>query len=102
MKSLTEIDSVVLEPGLGLLLEPRDIALDLRASDPGLLKKRSTGSNFAVFADELYDLDLPDGDVGCFSPLPSMIRPSSPLPSEMSVFAGGLSSLSSYRGKRRK
>ncbi|KAM3255597.1 hypothetical protein ACQJBY_048677 [Aegilops geniculata] len=102
LKSLTEIDNVVLEPGLGLLLEPRDIALDLRASDPGLLQKRSTGSNFAVFADELYDLDLPDGDVGCFSPLPSMIRPSSPPPSEMSVFAGGLSSLSSYRGKRRK
>ena len=121
MKSLTDLDNVVLEPGL--LLESRDIPLDFRTTDPDHLQKRNidadfavydeelynpdhrqkrnTGTDFAVFADELYDLDLPNGGVSCFSPLPS-IRPSSPPASEMSVFAGGLSSLSSYRSKRRK
>uniref|UniRef100_A0ACD5Y539 Uncharacterized protein n=1 Tax=Avena sativa TaxID=4498 RepID=A0ACD5Y539_AVESA len=143
LKSLTDLDNVVLEPEL--LLESRDLPLDFRTSesdqlqkrntgadfavftdelydpghlqkrntgadfavftdelyDPGHLQKRNTGADFAVFADELYDLDLPNGGVSCFSPLPS-IRPSSPPPSEMSVFAGGLSSLSSYKNKRRK
>jgi hypothetical protein len=143
LKSLTELDNVVLEPEL--LLESRDGPLDFRTTDPDHLQKRNTGadfavfddelydpnhlqkrntgadftvfddelydpnhhqkrntgSDFAVFADELYELDLPNGGVSCFSPLPS-IRPASPPPSEMSVFAGGLSSLSSYRTKRRK
>jgi hypothetical protein len=121
LKSLTELDNVVLEPEL--LLESRDGPLDFRTTDPdhlqkrntgadfavfddelydpNHLQKRNTGADFAVFADELYDLDLPNGGVSCFSPLPS-IRPASPPPSEMSVFAGGLSSLSSYRTKRRK
>uniref|UniRef100_A0ACD5YKU7 Uncharacterized protein n=4 Tax=Avena sativa TaxID=4498 RepID=A0ACD5YKU7_AVESA len=143
LKSLTDLDNMVLEPGL--LLEARDLPLDFRTSEPNQLQKRNTGADFAVFtdelydpghlqkrntgadfavftdelydpchlqkrntgadfavfADELYDLDLPNGGVSCFSPLPS-IRPSSPPPSEMSVFAGGLSSLSSYRNKRRK
>ncbi|KAM0836422.1 hypothetical protein ACQ4PT_062340 [Festuca glaucescens] len=121
LKSLTELENVVLEPEL--LLESRDGPLDFRTTDPdhlqkrntgadfgvfddelydpNHLQKRNTGADFAVFADELYDLDLPNGGVSCFSPLPS-IRPSSPPPSEMSVFAGGLSSLSSYRTKRRK
>ncbi|CAM0950151.1 unnamed protein product [Alopecurus aequalis] len=122
LKSITDLDNVVLEPGL--LLESRDLSLDFRTSepdyhlqkrntsadfavfadelyDPDHLKKRNTGADFTVFADELYDLDLPNGGVSCFSPLPS-IRPSSPPPSEMSVFAGGLSSLSCYRNKRRK
>ncbi|KAL6641818.1 hypothetical protein ACP70R_019999 [Stipagrostis hirtigluma subsp. patula] len=87
LKSLTDLDSVVLEPER---LESRDITLplDFRKSD----------SEFAVFADDLYDFDLPSNG-SCFSPLPSIQPPSSP-PSEMSVFAGGLSTLNSYRSKR--
>lgn len=87
MKSLTDLDTVVLEPER---LEPRDmpLPLDFRNSD----------AEFSVFTDDLYDFDLPNGNGSCFSPLPS-IQPSSP-PSEMSVFAGGLSTLSSYRSKR--
>ncbi|KAF0888456.1 hypothetical protein E2562_014266 [Oryza meyeriana var. granulata] len=90
LKSLTDIDNMIVEPER---LEPREIRempLDFRNSD----------ADFAVFADELYDFDLPKVNSNCFSPLPS-IQPSSP-PSEMSVFAGGLSSLSSFRSKRRK
>uniref|UniRef100_A0A0E0REB9 Uncharacterized protein n=1 Tax=Oryza rufipogon TaxID=4529 RepID=A0A0E0REB9_ORYRU len=90
LKSLTDIDNTIVEPER---LEPREIRempLDFRNSD----------ADFAVFADELYDFDLPKVNSSCFSPLPS-IQPSSP-PSEMSVFAGGLSSLSSFRSKRRK
>ncbi|KAL5206790.1 hypothetical protein ABZP36_034999 [Zizania latifolia] len=87
LKSLTDIDNMIVEPER---LEPREMPLDFRNGDP----------DFAVFADELYDFDLPKSNSNCFSPLPS-IQPSSP-PSEMSVFAGGLSSLSSYRSKRRK
>ncbi|GJN13688.1 hypothetical protein PR202_gb00419 [Eleusine coracana subsp. coracana] len=87
LKSLTDLDSVVLEPERP---EPRDMPmpLDFRNSD----------AEFAVFADDLYDFDLPNVNGSCFSPLPS-IQPSSP-PLEMSVFAGGLSTLSSYRSKR--
>jgi hypothetical protein len=59
---------------------------------------RNSDVEFAVFADDLYDFDLPNENESCFSPLPS-IQPSSP-PSEMSVFAGGLSTLNSYRSKR--
>ncbi|XP_006663860.1 filament-like plant protein 3 [Oryza brachyantha] len=90
LKSLTDIDNMIVEPER---LEPREIRempLDFRNSD----------ADFAVFADELYDFDLPKSNSSCFSPLPS-IQPSSP-PEEMSVFAGGLSSLSSFRSKRRK
>ncbi|XP_062202200.1 filament-like plant protein 1 [Phragmites australis] len=87
LESLTDLDSVVLEPER---LESRDVPLPLDF--------RNGDAEFAVFADELYDFDLPNGDGSCFSPLPS-IQPSSP-PSEMSVFAGGLSTLSSYRSKR--
>ncbi|TVU51035.1 hypothetical protein EJB05_02439 [Eragrostis curvula] len=87
LKSLTDLDSVVLEPERP---EPRDMPLPLDF--------RNGDAEFAVFADELYDFDLPNGNESCFSPLPS-IQPSSP-PSEMSVFAGGLSTLSSYRNKR--
>ncbi|KAL6905559.1 hypothetical protein ACP4OV_003160 [Aristida adscensionis] len=88
LKSLTDLDSVVLEPEI---LESRDM--------PPPLDFRNSDAEFGVFADELYDFDLPSGNISCFSPLPSIQQPSSP-PSEMSVFAGGLSTLSSYRSKR--
>ncbi|GJM87896.1 hypothetical protein PR202_ga03896 [Eleusine coracana subsp. coracana] len=87
LKSLTDLDSVVLEPERP---EPRDM--------PMPLDFRNSNAEFAVFADDLYDFDLPNVNGSCFSPLPS-IQPTSP-PSEMSVFAGGLSTLSSYRSKR--
>uniref|UniRef100_A0A0A9DXL0 Uncharacterized protein n=1 Tax=Arundo donax TaxID=35708 RepID=A0A0A9DXL0_ARUDO len=88
LKSMTDLDSVVLEPER---LESRDMPLPLDF--------RNGDAEFAVFADELYNFDLPTGNESCFSPLPSIQQPSSP-PSEMSVFAGGLSTLSSYRSKR--
>lgn len=88
IKSLTDLDSVVLEPER--LESSRDMPLPLDF--------RNDDAEFAMFTDDLYDFDLPNNNTSFFSPLPS-IQPSSP-PSEMSVFAGGLSTLSSYRSKR--
>ncbi|XP_022684304.1 uncharacterized protein LOC101786921 [Setaria italica] len=90
LKSLTDLDSVVLEP------ERLESSRDMHIPLP--LDFRNGDAEFAMFADDLYDFDLPNSNTSCFSPLPS-IQPSSP-PSEMSVFAGGLSTLSSYRSKR--
>ncbi|RLN30634.1 uncharacterized protein C2845_PM05G04350 [Panicum miliaceum] len=88
LKSLTDLDSVVLEPERLESSREMPLPLDLRNGD----------AEFAMFADDLYDFELPNSNTSCFSPLPP-IQPSSP-PSEMSVFAGGLSTLSSYRSKR--
>ncbi|KAG0520229.1 hypothetical protein BDA96_08G055700 [Sorghum bicolor] len=88
IKSLTDLDSVVLEPER--LESSRDMPLPLDF--------RNNDAEFAMFTDDLYDFDLPNNNASFFSPLPS-IQSSSP-PSEMSVFAGGLSTLSSYRSKR--
>ncbi|XP_039835771.1 filament-like plant protein 3 isoform X2 [Panicum virgatum] len=88
LKSLTELDSVVLEPERFESSRDMPLPLDFRNGD----------AEFAMFADDLYNFELPNCNTSCFSPLPS-IQPSSP-PSEMSVFAGGLSTLSSYRSKR--
>jgi hypothetical protein len=78
---------VVLEPERP---EPRDMTLPLDF--------RNSNAEFAVFADDLNDFDLPNENESCFLPLPS-IQHSSPS-SEMSVFAGGLLTLNSYRSKR--
>ncbi|WVZ88563.1 hypothetical protein U9M48_035069 [Paspalum notatum var. saurae] len=88
LKSLTDLDSVVLEPESPEPSRDMPLPLDFRNDD----------AEFTLFADDLYDFGLPNNNTSFFSPLPS-IKPSSP-PSEMSVFAGGLSTLSSYRNKR--
>jgi hypothetical protein len=80
-----------------VVLEPE--RLESSRDMPLPLDFRNGDAEFAMFADDLYDFDLPNNDTSFFSPLPSSIQPSSP-PSEMSVFAGGLSTLSSYRSKR--
>ena len=78
------------------MLEPE--RLESSRDMPLPLDFRNSDAEFAMFTDELYDFDLPNDSTSFFSPLPS-IQTSSP-PSEMSVFAGGLSTLSSYRSKR--
>ncbi|PWZ31699.1 Filament-like plant protein [Zea mays] len=88
IKSLTDLDGVVLEPERLESSRDMPLPLDFRNSD----------AEFAMFTDDLYDFDLPNDSKSFFSPL-SSIQTSSP-PSEMSVFAGGLSTLSSYRSKR--
>ncbi|KAJ1264954.1 hypothetical protein BS78_08G040200 [Paspalum vaginatum] len=87
LKSLTDLDSVVLEPESPEPSRDMPLPLDFRNDD----------AEFTMFADDFYDFGLQNNN-SFFSPLPS-IKPSSP-PSEMSVFAGGLSTLSSYRNKR--
>jgi hypothetical protein len=79
-----------------VVLEPE--RLESSRDMPLPLDFRNDDAEFAMFTDDLYDFDLPNNNTSFFSPLPS-IQPSSP-PSEMSVFAGGLSTLSSYRSKR--
>lgn len=81
-----------------MVLEPERLESSRDMHIPLPLDFRNGDAEFAMFADDLYDFDLPNSNTSCFSPLPS-IQPSSP-PSEMSVFAGGLSTLSSYRSKR--
>jgi hypothetical protein len=79
-----------------VVLEPE--RLESSRDMPLPLDFRNNDAEFAMFTDDLYDFDLPNNNASFFSPLPS-IQSSSP-PSEMSVFAGGLSTLSSYRSKR--
>ena len=79
-----------------MVLEPERLESSRDMTLP--LDFRNDDAEFAMFTDDLYDFDLPNNNTSFFSPLPS-IQPSSP-PSEMSVFAGGLSTLSSYRSKR--
>ncbi|KAF8658164.1 hypothetical protein HU200_059637 [Digitaria exilis] len=88
LKSLTDLDTVVLEPERLECSRDMPLPLDFRNGD----------AEFTMFTDDFYDFELPNSNTSCFSPLPS-IQPSSP-PSEMSVFAGGLSTLSNYRNKR--
>ncbi|TVU26654.1 hypothetical protein EJB05_29208, partial [Eragrostis curvula] len=83
LKSLTDIDEVASEPEK---LEPK------RDGGDGLIS--------ADLADGLYELDLPKSNGSCISPMPS--NGSSSPPAEMSVFSGGLTSLSSYLSKTRK
>ncbi|KAL6653503.1 hypothetical protein ACP70R_009081 [Stipagrostis hirtigluma subsp. patula] len=89
LKSLTDLDAVASEPEN---LESKDTHLELINGDDGLLS--------ADLANGLYELDLPKRNGSCVSPIPSN-QPSSP-PAEMSVFSGGLTSLSSYLSKTRK
>ncbi|CAL5098107.1 unnamed protein product [Urochloa decumbens] len=102
LKSLTDLDSVVLEPERLESSREMPLPLDFRNSDAEFSMFandfRNSDAEFTMFADDLYNFELPNSNTSCFSPLPS-IQPSSP-PSEMSVFAGGLSTLSSYRSKR--
>ncbi|CAN6330666.1 unnamed protein product [Urochloa humidicola] len=102
LKSLTDLESVVLEPERLESSREMPLPLDLRHGDAEFSMfaddLRNGDAEFAMFADDLYNFELPNSNTSCFSPLPS-IQPSSP-PSEMSVFAGGLSTLSSYRSKR--
>ncbi|CAL4904020.1 unnamed protein product [Urochloa decumbens] len=102
LKSLTDLDSVVLEPERLESSREMPLPLDFRNSDAEFSMFandfRNSDAEFTMFADDLYNFELPNSNTNCFSPLPS-IQPSSP-PSEMSVFAGGLSTLSSYRSKR--
>ncbi|CAL4896730.1 unnamed protein product [Urochloa decumbens] len=102
LKSLTDLDSVVLEPERLESSREIPLPLDFRNSDAEFSMFandfRNSDAEFTMFADDLYNFELPNSNTSCFSPLPS-IQPSSP-PSEMSVFAGGLSTLSSYRSKR--
>jgi hypothetical protein len=85
-----------------VVLEPERLESSRDMHIPLPLDFRNGDAEFAMFTDDLYDFDLPNSSPSCFSPLPSIpsIQPSSPPPSEMSVFAGGLSTLSSYRSKR--
>ncbi|CAN6335674.1 unnamed protein product [Urochloa humidicola] len=102
LKSLTDLDSVVPEPERLESSREMPLPLDLRNSNAEFSMFandfRNGDAEFTMFADDLYNFELPNNNTNCFSPLPS-IQSSSP-PSEMSVFAGGLSTLSSYRSKR--
>ncbi|XP_062197363.1 uncharacterized protein LOC133900274 [Phragmites australis] len=89
LKSLTDLDGVASEPEK---LESKDTHLDFRDGDDGLLS--------ANLADGLYELDLPKRNGSCLLPIPS--NQSSSPHTEMSVFSGGLTSLSSYLNKIRK
>uniref|UniRef100_J3N6C6 Filament-like plant protein n=1 Tax=Oryza brachyantha TaxID=4533 RepID=J3N6C6_ORYBR len=89
LKSLTDLDGVAAEPEK---LEPGDALLDFR--------DRGVEVPPADIADGLYDLDLPNSNGSCFSPIPHVQSSSTPL--ETSVFSGGLSTLGSYRSKTRK
>ncbi|XP_062182638.1 filament-like plant protein [Phragmites australis] len=89
LKSLTDLDGVASESEK---LESKDTHPDFRDGDDGLLS--------ADLADGLYELDLPKRNGSCFSPVPLNQSPSSP--AEMSVFSGGLTSISNYLSKTRK
>lgn len=82
LKSLTDLDGVVTDPEK---LEPKDMLLDFREGGAELL------------GDESHGLDLPRSNGSHIAPVPMAESPS-----RLSLFSGGLSSISNYRSRARK
>lgn len=83
LKSLTDLDDVASEPE--------------KLESQGLVKDGDAGLHSAELADGLCELDLPKRNGSCVSPMAS--NGSSSPSADMSVFAGGLTPLSSYLSK---